>query len=645
MFARNSCLKEASKQYNLFDKVGPRGEHGHRTLTHPSCFIVCMCLVVKMRYIIVMVILIHKVLGRVHLALFFCFSLALVSTAQEFVSTENVPEVSEKMALFISTSDSLKKIKRSIKRTLQEDRDTLLAMEYYKLFLKRGEANNNHKIQYYSAYRLGFNFNEIADYPTAVHYANVSLKAAETAKDTTYVIMSNVLIGGIYFQLGIYDKALEPYQIAKNLSQHKEDKINELICLSNIANVRVKLGRDTDALKVYNTTLALLAQDEYQSSPIFMRTHLSTLLGKGRSQTKLGYLNEGMKTYEKGVELASKYGLNHYKGDFYVNMGHLFYKKGEYSDAIKYFFMAKQILNENYNETYINNLIANYYLARCYFDTQKYDEGLELLNRNFELIGTNYKTDKIDEMYDLGINIALQQGDKDKQLFFLTQRKQISKLKLENQTKTRDLLFEDDVKILEDYNRQLGMEKDQNVFRKKVAAAIASGMAILLLLTLFFYKRKIRVNALKFQSIIDNLQQDTAKAPVLKTAPTGSVVKDIQAFEILEKLSNLETSAFFIAKDCNLYTTAKLIDTNTTYLSKTLNTFQKQSFNQYLNELRIKYALIQLKENSRFRAYTIKAISEEVGYKSINTFIKAFKAKTGLSPSYYIKQLQAKLPV
>ena len=592
-----------------------------------------------------MVIPIHKVLGRVYLVFFFCFSLALDLTAQELVSTENIPEVSKEMALFISTSDSLKKIKRNIKKALQVDGDTLLAMEYYKLFLKRGEENNNHKTQYYSAYRLGFNFNEIADYPAAVYYANVSLKAAEAAKDTTYIIMSNVLIGGIYFQLGIYDKSLEPYQIAKNLSKHRGDKINELICLSNIGNVRVKLGRDTDALKVYNTTLALLAQDEYQSSPIFRRTHLSTLLGKGRSQTKLGYLNEGMKTYEEGVRLADQYDLNHYKGDFYVNMGHLFYKKGEYSDAIEYLFKAKQILNENYNDTYINNLIANYYLAQCYFDTQKYDEALELLNRNFELIGTNYKTDKIEEMYDLGINIALQQGDKDKQLFFLNQRKQISKLKLENQTKTRDLLFEDDVKILEDHNRQLGMEKDQSVFRKKVAAYIASGMAILLLLTLFFYKRKIRVNALKFQEIIDNLQQGASKDPVSKTTSSESVVKDIQAFEILEKLSDLETSAFFIAKDCNLYTTAKLIDTNTTYLSKTLNTFQKQSFNQYLNELRIKYALIQLKENRRFRAYTIKAISEEVGYKSINTFIKAFKTKTGLSPSYYIKQLQAKVPV
>ena len=36
---------------------------------------------------------------------------------------------------------------------------------------------------------------------------------------------------------------------------------------------------------------------------------------------------------------------------------------------------------------------------------------------------------------------------------------------------------------------------------------------------------------------------------------------------------------------------------------------------------------------------TIEAIATEIGYKSTEPFSKAFKSKTGLYPSYFIKQL------
>jgi len=554
-------------------------------------------------------------------------------------------QVSEEVASFIANTDSLQQVKGLIKRTWQEDNDTVRTLAYHKLFLKRGVKTRDYKTQCYSGYNLGYRYYEKAAYQESMHYAKFTLKAAENINDTVYIIRSKVLIGNIYFQLGIYDKALEPYQMAKDLSEQTGEKIYEIIGLTNISNVRVKLGRDKDALKVYNSTLDLLQQDGYKESPIAKQTRLSTLLGKGKSQTKLGDLDAGMATYQEGVRLAAEYNMNYYQGDFFVNMGNVLYKKEQYQEAMDYLSDAKKIFDENYGETYVNTLIANYYLAQCKVALEKHDEALALLTHNFDVIGTNYKTDKVEEMYDLGIAIAEHQGNKDQQLFFLTNRKQISNLKLENQTKSRDLLFEGDVKELEDDNKQLSLEKNKSVFKKKVAAIIAIGLGILLLLTLFMYRRKIKINENRFQAIIEGLQNASLGVATSQNSPSESVVKDVQAQEILTKLSELEDSEFFIAKDCNLYTTAKLIDTNTTYLSKTLNTVKKQSFNQYLNELRIRYALIQLKENNKFRAYTIKAISEEVGYKSVNTFIKAFKIITGLSPSYYIKELRTNVPI
>lgn len=80
---------------------------------------------------------------------------------------------------------------------------------------------------------------------------------------------------------------------------------------------------------------------------------------------------------------------------------------------------------------------------------------------------------------------------------------------------------------------------------------------------------------------------------------------------------------------------------NKAYLSKVIHEEKQQKFIQYITTLRIEYALKQLQEDSVLRSYTISAIATELGFKSTGTFTKAFKEKTGLLPSYYIKKVKA----
>lgn len=66
------------------------------------------------------------------------------------------------------------------------------------------------------------------------------------------------------------------------------------------------------------------------------------------------------------------------------------------------------------------------------------------------------------------------------------------------------------------------------------------------------------------------------------------------------------------------------------------------TFSEYVNDLRISYILKELSENPKLRKYTIKTISEEIGYKSASTFINAFKNRAKMTPSYYIQLLGKK---
>ncbi len=109
---------------------------------------------------------------------------------------------------------------------------------------------------------------------------------------------------------------------------------------------------------------------------------------------------------------------------------------------------------------------------------------------------------------------------------------------------------------------------------------------------------------------------------------------------ILESLYKFEVKEKYLKPNITLDKLAKSFHTNSKYLSIALNTYKKQGFNQYMNELRINYVIQKLKEDVKFRKYTIKAIANEIGFNTDQAFSKAFYKKTGIYPSYFIKELE-----
>ena len=57
------------------------------------------------------------------------------------------------------------------------------------------------------------------------------------------------------------------------------------------------------------------------------------------------------------------------------------------------------------------------------------------------------------------------------------------------------------------------------------------------------------------------------------------------------------------------------------------------TFSEYLNKVRIEQAKQRLKEKGQ----TVEKVSEEVGFKDPNYFIKAFKKSVGITPAKYKK--------
>ena len=109
---------------------------------------------------------------------------------------------------------------------------------------------------------------------------------------------------------------------------------------------------------------------------------------------------------------------------------------------------------------------------------------------------------------------------------------------------------------------------------------------------------------------------------------------------LLAQLKKFEEEQQYLDPNITAPTLAKRFKSNSSYLSVVVNTYKQKNISQYVNDLRIDYVIQKLQSDTKFRKYTIKAISKEIGFSSSESFSKKFYNKTGIYPSYFIKKLE-----
>lgn len=157
----------------------------------------------------------------------------------------------------------------------------------------------------------------------------------------------------------------------------------------------------------------------------------------------------------------------------------------------------------------------------------------------------------------------------------------------------------------------------------------------------FFYRRQ-RLYKKRFLSLLAIHDQDKNPNAFERNALEGissEIIQDIQS-----KLKTFELKKAYLKNDITLQNLAKTFETNANYLSRVLNSTKQKNFSQYLNELRINFAVEAIRYNPEFKKYTIDAIAKECGYNSGTSFSRVFYKQTGIYPSYYIENLSKIIP-
>ena len=107
---------------------------------------------------------------------------------------------------------------------------------------------------------------------------------------------------------------------------------------------------------------------------------------------------------------------------------------------------------------------------------------------------------------------------------------------------------------------------------------------------------------------------------------------------LLEKINLvMENVSMICREDFNLAMLSKAVGSNTKYVSKVINDLCGKTFKTYLNEYRIREACRRLVDKENFGNLTIKAIHQELGFRTTTSFVAAFRKVMGMTPSEYKK--------
>lgn len=549
-----------------------------------------------------------------------------------------------------------KPIEDSIKKYMYNDPEK--AIFFLHKFIKQTKKKED-ILKGYGALSVAHKMKNNID--STLFFLNKGLVLSEKPSD---IIAFKYDIGKTYEEQYNYEYALLLYKQCYDLVK-KEKLIEEYDKIEHsLALMENKIGKPEKALILLKAMYTReVNQKEKVKNLKFTRKNLAeTYLNSKKPDSALKIINEGLVT-------AKQEKNNEFQYHFYKLKAESLLQKKEYTQA---FLESKQALTK---ATVLNNTKfkdeASYLSALANIGKDSFKVSIatlidiidnksskspEELSKYYKALATSYDaignselsvkyykkftneekkvTEKrlktLDNIYDIDLSekIIEKQKQKDKTKFWLVAfiflgvfgLLFIIWLKIEQKKNQR--LFEALMVKVDNYEKNKEVDSELNTSAHLTEVA----------------NKKQGVEDEEAQELITKTNKP--KNSVIKDSESNAyIIDDDKIQEILSKVKQLEDKKYYLKQECTMHNMAKRLKTNTSYLSKIINNHLNKTFSSYINELRIDYVILELKNNKRLRSYSVKAISEEIGYKSADSFAKYFKEATGLTPSVYIKKI------
>ncbi len=564
-----------------------------------------------------------------------CFFLILVSCFYNVVAAQN-----EKGA-DLSYSEIQK-------RYFNNEKDTVQTSKLARLYLQKAQKEHS-AIEIARGYYLLAIQYYATDYNKAISCLDKVIEHSKGSGDSYFPVAAYCEKADFLAKLFKNNEAFESFLIAEKYALDNKDMDNYYGVRYKIGIFKSeKIGEVKEAIDLYKECLQYIKTKDL-SDPYYARQYLNILFALADGYAAMEKYDLASQYNRLGCKAAIKSKSEKMQYLFILNEGAVQSSKKNYAAALDSINKALPKI-KTMNNIGLNLLAAYYYSGKIY-EMMHQDA---LAEKNYLVVDSIYNTNKniTPEFvggYTFLINYYKQRNDKDRQLKYLNAFIEIDGNFRKSYIQWNQLLkYKYDIPHLikekESIISKLRYDKIKNRW-----FFLLLGVVILLVLAYVFYlKRQQQTERRNFEQLIAGLSRTENNSGILteplreeKSEEDIGIGKEI-VDKIIEKFREFETTKGFLKNDVSLITLSQSFETNSKYISKIVNYYSKKSLTNYLNDLRIDYVVQELQQNKSLRKYTINAISEEIGFNNAESFSKAFYKKTGIKPSYFIKELEKK---
>ncbi len=522
---------------------------------------------------------------------------------------------------------------------LNSEEDPKKGKIYADAFLKKAKKERD-TLFIIGGYELLSGFSENKD--RQLQYLDSLIQLSKNNPDDFYPAKGYLNKGVIYYQSLDYVKSLENNILALNYStKYSNIKFQHLSELG-IALIKNRLGDFESAYALHLKNASYFKKNINESNNY--DHYLNSLFGLTVAELYMGKYGNVIENSITGISFTEKYNKEKKRSLFQLASGAALFYLNDCESAIDSINKTLPVFKK-FNDTQ-NLIFAHYYLSQC--NDKESTSSLFHLEQVDSLVQIDNHVDVMaqDAYYRL-MNFYENIGNEGQQLRFL-KRVIVLDSAMDAMRNTMGLtLFKeyDMPKMVKGKNELISsLKKNQQTYTLYFLLALLLSVAIGA--SIYFKQRKLKQ---KFNTLLEEYESKALSPKSNKDYGSGKESKDLDipteiVSKILDELDSFERSKGFLDQNLNLTGLAKEMNTNTSYLSKIINHTKNKSFARYINSLRIDYAIVELKKNyEEYSKYTISAISSMMGFKSSETFSKLFKNKTGIYPSFYLKELGKRL--
>ena len=456
-----------------------------------------------------------------------------------------------------------------------------------------------------STYDWRFQFENIDN---ALLYADSALFLAEYINNSSAKSHLYYSVGSFLYDNNYPEKALEWFISGYNVNDSLNSLIGVVDNLNLIASIKREYGQKYQALQIQKESYKLINKKAIRKNNT--ETLIHTLEALSKCYLAVMEVDSAITVANKGKKLAAEIGDSRMVNSFEIIIGQSFFYKGNYRLAEK---KLLNIIDYTRNESRADIL---YYLGQMEIHKGNKDITLSYYSQIDSILGIKRfpVIDNIESVYQVLLANAIADVNKEEEEYYLSR-----------------LIYYDSLKKITDLKvEQIAI----NEFVLNSSSGQTSKSKLLLFLVLFGSLISSVILLLRRNSTVSQKKKSFNRTPRNETPRLANEVVS----NILKSLKIWEKNMGYLDPNTTQVELASLLGTNSTYLSRTINEELGKSYSEYLRGLRVEYMLRDFDVNYiDLSRKSMIQLAEKYGFRSQYAFISAFKSRTGITPSLYLR--------